>query len=58
MKGDAYLYGLGLVFVVAISALLISGTAQSNIFGTQKTEDVALPTEDAKRVILSSPYGR
>jgi hypothetical protein len=58
MKGDAYLYGIGLVFVAAISALLISGTAQRNIFGVQETEEVALPTEIARRVILSSPYGR
>ncbi len=58
MNGDAYLYGIGFVFVAAISALLISGTAQGNMFGAQKTTDTGLATETATRVILSSPYRR
>ncbi|MEX2127117.1 MAG: hypothetical protein WD871_02590 [Xanthobacteraceae bacterium] len=65
MNNDAYLYATGLFFIASISALLISGSAQSDMFAAHKAAEIVLPTGIATvepdrlvRVILASPYGR
>ena len=61
MNNDAYLYAAGLFFIASISALLISGTAQSDMLAAHKAAEIVMPTLEPDRlvrVILASPYGR
>jgi hypothetical protein len=65
MDKDAYFYGIGLVFVIAVSASIVSGAALGNKLVAMKTASMAPPAESVPveaerivRVILASPFDR
>jgi hypothetical protein len=60
MNKDIYFYGIGTVFVSAVSAALIFGWAQGTVAVAQETAPVemAVETDRLIRVVLASPYER
>jgi hypothetical protein len=60
MNKDIYFYGIGTVFVSAVSAALIFGWAQGTVAVAQETAPVEMTAETNRliRVVLASPYER